>query len=175
MTGVQTCALPISICLDNVWGSIFSYEKGRFLWKMPRYFPYPVTVSYGKPMPPTATPFEVRQAVQELNTDAWKHRKKLMMPIHRAFVRKARHHPLRFFMADTPVRRSATAREGARVYDFYGYVGPGRPDHPYDRFSRFKEKFGGRPVRRVGSRDVFFYDRLAAAALAALRQGEPVC
>ncbi len=90
----------IPVCLDHVWGSIFSFEKGRFLWKMPRYIPYPVTVSFGKPMPPTSTPFEVRQAVQELNTEAWKHRKKLMMPIHRTFVRKARHHPRRFFMAD---------------------------------------------------------------------------
>ena len=90
----------IPVCLDHVWGSIFSFEKGRFLWKMPRYVPYPVTVSFGKPMPPTSTPFEVRQAVQELNTEAWSHRKKLMMPIHRTFVRKARHHPRRFFMAD---------------------------------------------------------------------------
>ena len=95
----------IPVCLDHVWGSIFSYEKGRFLWKVPRYVPYPVTVSFGKPMPPTATPFEVRQAVQELNTEAWTHRKKLMMPIHRAFVRKARHHPRRFFMADARVAR----------------------------------------------------------------------
>jgi acyl-[acyl-carrier-protein]-phospholipid O-acyltransferase/long-chain-fatty-acid--[acyl-carrier-protein] ligase len=95
----------IPVCLDHVWGSIFSFEKGRFLWKVPRYVPYPVTVSFGKPMPPTATPFEVRQAVQELNTEAWTHRKKLMMPIHRAFVRKARHHPRRFFMADARVPR----------------------------------------------------------------------
>jgi acyl-[acyl-carrier-protein]-phospholipid O-acyltransferase / long-chain-fatty-acid--[acyl-carrier-protein] ligase len=90
----------IPVCLDHVWGSIFSFEKRRFLWKMPRYIPYPVTVSFGKPMPPTSTPFEVRQAVQELNTEAWKHRKKLMMPIQRSFVRKARHHPRRFFIAD---------------------------------------------------------------------------
>jgi acyl-[acyl-carrier-protein]-phospholipid O-acyltransferase/long-chain-fatty-acid--[acyl-carrier-protein] ligase len=90
----------IPVCLDHVWGSIFSFEKGRFLWKVPRYMPYPVTVSFGKPMPPTATPFEVRQTVQELNTEAWKHRKRLMTPIHRSFVRKARHHPRRFFMAD---------------------------------------------------------------------------
>jgi len=105
----------IPVCLDNVWGSIFSYDRGRFLWKIPRYFPYPVAVSYGKPMPPTATPFEVRQAVQELNTEAWQHRKRNMLLLHRAFVRKARHHPWRFFMADAPVRRSATAREGART------------------------------------------------------------
>jgi acyl-[acyl-carrier-protein]-phospholipid O-acyltransferase / long-chain-fatty-acid--[acyl-carrier-protein] ligase len=93
----------IPVCLDHVWGSIFSYEKRRFLWKMPRYIPYPVTVSFGKPMPPSSTPFEVRQAVQELNTEAWKYRKKLMMPIQRSFVRKARHHPRRFFMADARV------------------------------------------------------------------------
>jgi lipid II:glycine glycyltransferase (peptidoglycan interpeptide bridge formation enzyme) len=62
------------------------------------------------------------------------------------------------------------AREGYRIYDFYGYVAPGRPDHPYDRFSRFKEKFGGRHVRRIGSRDVVFYDRLADVALRALRR-----
>jgi peptidoglycan pentaglycine glycine transferase (the first glycine) len=61
------------------------------------------------------------------------------------------------------------AREGFRVYDFYGYVPPGSPGHPYDRFSRFKEKFGGRPARRMGSRDVIFHDRLAEAAVRALR------
>ena len=102
----------IPICLDHVWGSIFSYEKGRFLWKVPRYIPYPVTVSFGKPMPPSSTPFEVRQAVQALNTEAWQYRKKLMLPIHRAFVRKARHHPWRFFMADA---RTPRLRFGAAL------------------------------------------------------------
>jgi acyl-[acyl-carrier-protein]-phospholipid O-acyltransferase/long-chain-fatty-acid--[acyl-carrier-protein] ligase len=95
----------VPICLDHVWGSIFSYEKGRFLWKVPRYFPYPVTVSFGKPMPATATPFEVRQAVQDLNTRAWNTRRKLLWPIHRAFVRKAHRHPFRFFTADGQTER----------------------------------------------------------------------
>ncbi len=90
----------IPVCLDNVWGSIFSFEKRRFVWKVPRYIPYPVTVSYGKPMPPTSTPFEVRQAVQDLNANAWQYRRKLLWPLHRAFVRKAQHHRWRFFMAD---------------------------------------------------------------------------
>ncbi|MBI3455749.1 MAG: peptidoglycan bridge formation glycyltransferase FemA/FemB family protein [Candidatus Rokubacteria bacterium] len=62
------------------------------------------------------------------------------------------------------------AREGHRVYDLYGYVSPDRADHPYARFSRFKAKFGGRPVSRIGSRDVVFYDRLADAALRAMRR-----
>jgi lipid II:glycine glycyltransferase (peptidoglycan interpeptide bridge formation enzyme) len=81
------------------------------------------------------------------------------------------HVPLfRHVMASTAlhwhVMREA-ARDGLRVYDLYGWVPPGSPEHPYDRFSRFKEKFGGRPVRRIGSRDVIFYDRLAEIALGA--------
>ena len=95
----------IPICLDNVWGSIFSFEAHRFLWKVPRYFPYPVTVSFGKPLPATAKPFEVRQAVQDLNADAWRHRRKLLWPLHRAFVRKAQHRRHQFFMADATTPR----------------------------------------------------------------------
>ena len=37
----------IPVCLDGVWGSIFSFEKQRLGWKLPRGIPYPVTVSYG--------------------------------------------------------------------------------------------------------------------------------
>ncbi len=49
MKGVDAPIVPVN--LDGVWGSIFSFERGRFLWKMPRSIPYPVTVSFGKPMP----------------------------------------------------------------------------------------------------------------------------
>jgi acyl-[acyl-carrier-protein]-phospholipid O-acyltransferase/long-chain-fatty-acid--[acyl-carrier-protein] ligase len=90
----------IPVALDGVWGSIFSFERGRFLWKWPRRFPHPITVNFGKPMPSTATPFEVRQAVQELMAEAWAYRKGQMKTLHRAFVRTARKHPLRFAMAD---------------------------------------------------------------------------
>src|ERR1700678_4182688 len=55
MKGVNAPIVPVN--LDGVWGSIFSYERGHFLWKLPRSIPYPVTVSFGKPTPPTATPF----------------------------------------------------------------------------------------------------------------------
>jgi lipid II:glycine glycyltransferase (peptidoglycan interpeptide bridge formation enzyme) len=63
---------------------------------------------------------------------------------------------------------AAAARDGLRVYDLYGWVPPGRPGHPYDAFSRFKDKLGGRPRRRIGSRDVIFYDRLADVAIDAV-------
>jgi acyl-[acyl-carrier-protein]-phospholipid O-acyltransferase/long-chain-fatty-acid--[acyl-carrier-protein] ligase len=58
----------VPIALAGVWGSIFSFEGGKFFWKWPRKFPYKVTVRYGNPLPPTATPDEVRAAVKKLLT-----------------------------------------------------------------------------------------------------------
>ena len=98
MKGVDAPIIPIG--MDGVWGSIFSFEKGRFLWKLPRRFPYPITINYGKPLPPTATPFEARSTVQELLVEAWQARKARMRPLPIAFVNTARNHPVRFAMAD---------------------------------------------------------------------------
>jgi len=93
----------IPVALDGVWGSIFSFEKGRFLWKLPRRIPYPVTINFGKPMPHTATPSEVRQQVQELMAEAWQARKPRMAQLQRAFVRTARRHPWRLALADAQI------------------------------------------------------------------------
>lgn len=98
MKGVEVPIVPVN--LDGVWGSIFSFERGRFLWKMPRRIPYRVTVSFGKPLPHTSTAVEVREAVQELNTAAFEMRKQSMKTLDRAFVRTARQRSGRFFMAD---------------------------------------------------------------------------
>jgi acyl-[acyl-carrier-protein]-phospholipid O-acyltransferase/long-chain-fatty-acid--[acyl-carrier-protein] ligase len=98
MKGVEVPIIPVN--LDGVWGSIFSFERGRFLWKMPRRIPYRVTVSFGKPMAPTSTAVEVRAAVQELHATAFEARKSSMKTLDRAFVRTAKQRPWRFFMAD---------------------------------------------------------------------------
>jgi acyl-[acyl-carrier-protein]-phospholipid O-acyltransferase/long-chain-fatty-acid--[acyl-carrier-protein] ligase len=98
MKDIEAPIIPVG--LDGVWGSIFSFQKGRFLWKLPRRLPYPVTINYGRPLPHTATPFEVRSAVQGLLVGAWQHRKARMRPLPIAFVHAARQHPLRFAMAD---------------------------------------------------------------------------
>jgi len=103
MKDVEAPIIPVA--LDGVWGSVFSFEKGRFLWKLPRHIPCRVTVNFGKPLPHTATPFEVRQCVQELMAEAWEHRKAHMRPLHRAFVRSARRHPFRMAMADATYPR----------------------------------------------------------------------
>ncbi len=98
MKDVDAPIIPVH--LDGMWGSIFSFDRGRFLWKIPRQIPYEVGISYGKPMPANSTAVQVRQAVQELHSEAYKHHKGHMRILPRAFVRAARRHPFRFLMAD---------------------------------------------------------------------------
>jgi acyl-[acyl-carrier-protein]-phospholipid O-acyltransferase/long-chain-fatty-acid--[acyl-carrier-protein] ligase len=96
--GIDVPIVPVN--LDGVWGSIFSFSGGRFLWKVPRSIPYPVRITFGKPLPSTASATEVRRAVQELGVDAFQRRRRYMKPLTRSFLRAARIHPRRFAMAD---------------------------------------------------------------------------
>ncbi len=98
MKGVDAPIIPMNI--DGIWGSIFSFSGGRFFWKLPRRIPYPVRVTFGTPMPPSATVQEVRQAVQELGVGAFERRKRYMKTLTRSFIQTARRHALRFAMVD---------------------------------------------------------------------------
>jgi acyl-[acyl-carrier-protein]-phospholipid O-acyltransferase/long-chain-fatty-acid--[acyl-carrier-protein] ligase len=62
----NTDAPIVPIALAGVWGSIFSFERGKFFWKWPRHVFYPVTVRFGKNLPANATPEETRAAVEKL-------------------------------------------------------------------------------------------------------------
>jgi acyl-[acyl-carrier-protein]-phospholipid O-acyltransferase/long-chain-fatty-acid--[acyl-carrier-protein] ligase len=68
MEGMDVPIIPVH--LDRLWGSIFSFKDKRFFWKWPQRLPYPVTVSFGAPLPATANARQVRQAVMELGSDA---------------------------------------------------------------------------------------------------------
>jgi acyl-[acyl-carrier-protein]-phospholipid O-acyltransferase/long-chain-fatty-acid--[acyl-carrier-protein] ligase len=96
--GVNVPIIPVN--LDGVWGSIFSFAGGRFLWKFPRHLPYPVRVTFGEPLPATSSAQEARQAVQDLGAEAFERRKRHMQPLPRTFLYTARRHPFRFAMAD---------------------------------------------------------------------------
>jgi acyl-[acyl-carrier-protein]-phospholipid O-acyltransferase / long-chain-fatty-acid--[acyl-carrier-protein] ligase len=98
MKGVEAPIIPVYI--DGVWGSIFSFAEGKFLWKFPRKLPYPVQVTFGTPIPSTTQAQEVRRQVQELGVDAFADRKGRLQAISHAFIHTARRHPFRFAMAD---------------------------------------------------------------------------
>ncbi len=98
MKGVDAPIIPVN--LHGVWGSIFSFERNRFLWKVPHRIPYPVTVSFGKPMAPTSSAFDVRRAVEELQSVAFAADHDDERTLDRAFVRGTRRSALRFGAAD---------------------------------------------------------------------------
>ncbi|MFG0317476.1 MAG: acyl-[ACP]--phospholipid O-acyltransferase [Planctomycetota bacterium JB042] len=101
----------VPVHLDRMWGSIFSFAKGRFLFKVPEEIPYPVTVSYGAPLPPGTPVTEVRDAVQALGEVAWAERKHARRPLHRTFLKAARRRPLRLALHDEV--RGGTSRFAA--------------------------------------------------------------
>jgi acyl-[acyl-carrier-protein]-phospholipid O-acyltransferase/long-chain-fatty-acid--[acyl-carrier-protein] ligase len=43
-------ALVVPTWLDQLWGSIFSFQGGKFFRKLPKRIPYPVTIAFGKPL-----------------------------------------------------------------------------------------------------------------------------
>lgn len=90
----------IPVHLDRVWGSIFSFESGRFFTKWPEHIPYPLTVSFGTPLPSDTPAYKLRDAVRTLGEEAWHLRKSGRRPLHREFIHAMRRHPFRFAMAD---------------------------------------------------------------------------
>jgi len=118
VTGRDVPIIPVA--LDRVWGSIFSKAGGRFVTKMPRRIPYPVTVAFGEPLPPGSPIHQARAAVRQIGTHAWKLRKSESEPLYRPFIRRARARPWRFSMAD------ATRPKVSRFATLVGSIALGR-------------------------------------------------
>jgi acyl-[acyl-carrier-protein]-phospholipid O-acyltransferase/long-chain-fatty-acid--[acyl-carrier-protein] ligase len=106
--GLDVPVIPVHI--DRMWGSIFSFAGGKFFWKAPQRIPYPVTVSFGAPMPPTSTAFQVRQTLQELASDAWGRRKSAGDLLDRRLIRSVRRHWGRLAMGDSTGRELTFGR-----------------------------------------------------------------
>ena len=98
---VKRSPVPIiPVCVDHVWGSIFSFAGGKFFWKLPKQLPYRVHVTFGAPLPATADAFTVRQAIQRLSAESAVRRSSERKPVHREFVRHAVAHPFRSCLLD---------------------------------------------------------------------------
>ena len=100
MTGLTDVPI-IPVHLDRLWGSIFSFKQGRFFLKWPERIPYPVTVSFGTPLPATTNAHDVRQAILELASSAVALRRSRHDLLHLRFIRNARRHWFRLCLADS--------------------------------------------------------------------------
>jgi acyl-[acyl-carrier-protein]-phospholipid O-acyltransferase/long-chain-fatty-acid--[acyl-carrier-protein] ligase len=104
----------IPVYLDGLWGSIFSFERGRVLLKWPRRFRHPIQVLFGEPLPPDTTAFRVRQAVQELAVDAIARRESTLRTLPTELLRSARRNPGRRLVTDAD-GRWLTYRDATRL------------------------------------------------------------
>ncbi len=90
----------IPVNLDRLWGSIFSFKRGKFFWKWPETVPYPVTVTFGAPLPSSTSAADVRHAVMLLASNAIIHRVARHDVLHQRFFRTAKRHWGELAMAD---------------------------------------------------------------------------
>jgi acyl-[acyl-carrier-protein]-phospholipid O-acyltransferase/long-chain-fatty-acid--[acyl-carrier-protein] ligase len=98
---LKRCPAPIiPVCLEGLWGSIFSHRGGKLFWKWPSKLTRSVTVNVGEPLPPETKPWELRQVVAKLLADAFILRNPRRRPAHRQFVLRACKRPFRTCLID---------------------------------------------------------------------------
>jgi acyl-[acyl-carrier-protein]-phospholipid O-acyltransferase/long-chain-fatty-acid--[acyl-carrier-protein] ligase len=96
-----TGAPIVPVFLDELWGSIFSFQGGRFFWKWPTAVPRNVSIWFGAPIHEPPDIFTVRQAVQDLGADAVAKRKVRAIALPRLMIRNCRKSMLRWKISDS--------------------------------------------------------------------------
>lgn len=107
----NTDAPVIPVHLGGLWGSVFSYERGRFFWKWPRRLPYPVSIRIGRPIDHPSDPQQVRIAVQQLGSQSMAETADPCLLPPRAFLRNCRKNLRRTKVSDS----SGTSLTGAEL------------------------------------------------------------
>ncbi len=79
----------IPVYIGGAWGAITSYYHGQRGRRRPALLRYPVTVLFGKPLPPTTPVNEVRQAVMELSCEYFEDRKPGRRSLGEKFAKSA--------------------------------------------------------------------------------------
>jgi acyl-[acyl-carrier-protein]-phospholipid O-acyltransferase/long-chain-fatty-acid--[acyl-carrier-protein] ligase len=78
----------VPVWLDGLWGSIFSFEGGRYFFKIPKRIPQLATIAFGKPMAARSVDIGiVRERLLELGEFCFQKRPELDVHLGRATVR----------------------------------------------------------------------------------------
>lgn len=97
----QASAPVVPVWLDQLWGSIFSFQGGRFFRKWPQHFPYPAAVEFGSPLLPNeASTAAVREQLLKLGESCFGRRQTLKTSLGVAAVRGLARHPFRTAVID---------------------------------------------------------------------------
>lgn len=99
LKGVDVPVVPIY--LDELWGSIFSFERGRFFWKWPLKIPYPISIHFGPPIENPSDIYRLRQAVQALGASAVQQRIRQHTQLTRTLIRQCKKRKYSVKVADS--------------------------------------------------------------------------
>lgn len=80
----------IPVYLEGLWGSIFSFDRGRFFWKWPKRWPYPLGIYFGQPVTRPDDVNQLRRAVQDLGAKAVQQRTTESVQLVQNFVRMSK-------------------------------------------------------------------------------------
>jgi acyl-[acyl-carrier-protein]-phospholipid O-acyltransferase/long-chain-fatty-acid--[acyl-carrier-protein] ligase len=103
MRGLQEPIIPAY--LDRVWGSMWSFQGGRFFLKLPRVLPHPITIVFGSPLASSTKAYDIREAVLELGAGAFRHRMEDQMTLPELFFIDMRSDPFSLCVADSMGRK----------------------------------------------------------------------
>ena len=91
----------VPVWLDQLWGSIFSFQGGRFFKKWPRAMPYRVTVAFGQPRSAKdADPATLREDLLKLGEFCFSRRPSLNKHLAEACVRGLKSAPTQTHIID---------------------------------------------------------------------------
>src|SRR5213595_2167844 len=94
-------AQVVPVWLDQLWGSIFSFEGGRFFTKLPKAVRYRVTVGFGAPLNAAEADIAtVREQLLKLGELCYSQRPAFRGPIGRAALRGLKRHRFRIGLVD---------------------------------------------------------------------------
>ena len=103
----------IPVHLGRIWGSIFSYYFGKVKLRKPTEFPYPATVTIGKPVSKETPHSRLRQIIEQLATEEEIRPRPGEKTIHHQFVMQAKRFPFKkvFFDARTALTKNKKIEE----------------------------------------------------------------
>ena len=91
----------VPVWLDQLWGSIFSFQGGRFFKKWPNAIPYRVSVAFGKPLEAKVADLAtVRENLLKLGEFCFSRRRLLDKHLGEACVRGLKRSPFRIHVTD---------------------------------------------------------------------------
>lgn len=86
---VRKAGCPVvPVYMDGLWGSIFSFERGKYFSKWPRSFPCHLQVAYGEPIAAEEVTLDrVTVAVKEASIEAFEQRRDFGQTLEVAMIR----------------------------------------------------------------------------------------